>query len=134
MGSTDIRFLLWQSGSMPGQKGIRLAKKGGGSSFPKAGFRRFQPCHPFPPASLCGEKAGGEGEGLIPALFVFGARPFARATRRPVRANNQGSKLIHITPHPPPQGGRVKEGVMSLYFIAVVLNGRRPGCLNRALF
>jgi hypothetical protein len=30
-----------QVGPLPGQKSIRLAKKGGGSSFPEAGFRRF---------------------------------------------------------------------------------------------
>ena len=28
---------------MPGKKGIRLAKKGGGPSMPNAGFRRLQP-------------------------------------------------------------------------------------------
>jgi hypothetical protein len=31
---------------MPGQKSIRLAKKGGGSSFLSAGFRRFFPVIP----------------------------------------------------------------------------------------
>jgi hypothetical protein len=69
---------------MTGQKGIRLAKKGGGPSFPDAGFRRFQPSHPFPPASLCGKEAGGKWEGLIPALFVFDDCPFARTTGRAV--------------------------------------------------
>jgi hypothetical protein len=34
---------------MPGQESIRLAKKGGDSSFPKAGFRRFSPAIPLPP-------------------------------------------------------------------------------------
>jgi len=41
---------------MPGQKSIRLAKKGGGSSLTEAGFRRFQPSDPFASASLCGDK------------------------------------------------------------------------------
>mgnify|MGYP007088156490 CR=1 FL=1 len=47
---------LWPIGSLSGQKKIRHAKKGGDSSLPKAGFRRYQPCDPFPPGSLCGEK------------------------------------------------------------------------------
>ena len=69
---------------MPGQKSIRLAKKGGGSYLLKAGFRRFQPGHPIPPASLCGKEVGERGEGLIPALCVFGACSFAPATTGPV--------------------------------------------------
>jgi len=34
---------------MPGQKGIRLAKKSGGSSLPEACFRRFNPGIPLLP-------------------------------------------------------------------------------------
>jgi len=56
MGSANGKILPWPGGSMPGQKGIRLAKKGCGPSFPDAGFRRLQPSHLFPPASLCGEE------------------------------------------------------------------------------
>ena len=43
---------------MPGQKIIRLAKKGGGSSFLNAAFRRFSPLIPLPPLrpSLQGEE------------------------------------------------------------------------------
>jgi len=73
---------------MPGQKSIRLAKKGSGSSFPDAGFCALLPSYPFPPASFCGKEEGGKWEGLIPALFVFGACSFARATRRLVRSTN----------------------------------------------
>jgi len=69
---------------MPGQKSIRLAKKGGGPYLPNAGFCALLPNCPLPPASLCGKEEGGKGEGLIPALFVFGACSFARATRRSV--------------------------------------------------
>jgi len=83
MGSANRTFPLMPIGPMPGQKSIRLAKKGGDPSLLNAGFRRFQPGHPFPPASRCGEEAGGNWEGLIPALFGFGACPFARATRGP---------------------------------------------------
>jgi len=61
---------------MPGQKSIRLAKKGGYSSFLDAGFSRLQPNHRFPPASLCGKKDGGNWEGYsrpflssVPALL-----------------------------------------------------------------
>jgi len=75
------RRLVWPSGPLPGQKSIRLAKKGGGSSFPDAGFCALLPVYPLPPASLCGKEEEGKGEGLIPALFVFGACSFARATR-----------------------------------------------------
>jgi hypothetical protein len=84
VSSVNQRFLQRKGGPMPGQKNIRLAKKGGGLSVHKAGFRRFQPNHPLPPASLCGKEAGGKWEDLIPAVFVFGACSFARATRRPV--------------------------------------------------
>jgi len=47
---------------MPGQKSIRLAKKGSGPSFLDAGFHRLQLGHPFPPASLCGKERGGIGK------------------------------------------------------------------------
>ena len=56
--AANERFPLWPIGSLPGQKSIRLAKKGRGSSLPKAGLRRYQPGDSFPPASLCGEKGG----------------------------------------------------------------------------
>jgi hypothetical protein len=69
---------------MPGQKSIRLAKKGSDSSLPNADFCALLSSHLFPPASLCGNKEGGKWEGLIPALFVFPACPFARATRKSV--------------------------------------------------
>jgi hypothetical protein len=49
---------LRQSGSMPGQKSIRLAKKGGGSSFPDAGFRRFSPAISLPPRLFAETKRG----------------------------------------------------------------------------
>jgi len=62
MGSANKRFSPWPIGSLPGQKSIRLAKKGRGPSWPKAGFRRYQRGDPFPPASLCGEKAGWTDE------------------------------------------------------------------------
>ena len=64
---------------MPGQKSIRLAKKGGGPSFPGAGFRRFSPGIPFPPR-LFAETRRGEPGKFLPALFGFGACFFARAT------------------------------------------------------
>ncbi|MCX5914847.1 MAG: hypothetical protein NTV04_23275, partial [Deltaproteobacteria bacterium] len=69
-------------------KSIRLAKKGGGPSLPKAGFCALLSSCPFPPASLCGKEEGGKWEGLIQALFVFGACSLARATIRPVQSTN----------------------------------------------
>jgi hypothetical protein len=48
---------------MPGQKSIRLAKKGGGSSYPNAGFRRFSPAIPLPPR-LFAETKRGNLEGI----------------------------------------------------------------------
>ena|SRR4030042_4680821 len=59
----DRRLSVWQSGSMPGQKSIRLAKKSGGPSFPNAGFCALLPRYPFSPASLCGKEEEGKGEG-----------------------------------------------------------------------
>jgi hypothetical protein len=66
---------------MPGQKSIRLAKKGGGSSFLNAGFRRFSSAIPWPPR-LFAETKKGELKRFSPALFGFGACSFARATRK----------------------------------------------------
>jgi len=68
---------------MPGKKSMRLAKKGGGSPFPDAGFRRFSPAIPFPPRLFADTKRVELGM-FLPALFVFGARFLARATRRQV--------------------------------------------------
>jgi hypothetical protein len=58
MSSVKQRNSLWPIDSLPGQRHIRFAKKGSFSSLPKAGFRRYQPGDPFPPAYLCGRKAG----------------------------------------------------------------------------
>jgi hypothetical protein len=68
---------------MPGQKSIRLAKKGGDSTFPDAGFRGFSLAIPLPPR-LFAESKTGEGNRFPPALFVFGACFLARATRKRV--------------------------------------------------
>jgi hypothetical protein len=46
------------SGTLPGQKSIRLAKKGGGSSFRNAVFRRFSPAIPLPPRLFAETKRG----------------------------------------------------------------------------
>jgi hypothetical protein len=43
---------------LPGQKGFRLAQKGGSSSFPEAGFRRFGPAIPWPPRLFAETKRG----------------------------------------------------------------------------
>jgi hypothetical protein len=43
---------------MPGQKSIRLAKKGGIPSFLNAGFRRFSPADPLPPRLFAETKMG----------------------------------------------------------------------------
>jgi len=70
-------------GPMPGQKSIRLAKKGGGSSFPNAGFRRFSPVIPLPPR-LFAEARKGEFRKFLPPLSGFGACFFPRATKKRV--------------------------------------------------
>jgi len=41
MGSEDRGFPVWQISLLPGQKGMRLAKKGGGSSFAGCGLPPF---------------------------------------------------------------------------------------------
>jgi len=68
---------------MPGQKCIRLVKKGGDSSFANAGFHRFSPGIPLPPHPFAETKKGELGR-FLPDLFGFGACFFARATRKPV--------------------------------------------------
>jgi hypothetical protein len=83
LGSANRENHVLPSGPLPGQKSIRLAKKGGGSSFLNAGFRRFSPVIPLPPR-LFAETRQGEFRRFLPALFVFGACLFARATRKPV--------------------------------------------------
>jgi hypothetical protein len=66
---------------MPGQKSIRLAKKGADSSFPNAGFRRFSPDFPLPPHFFAEKKKREPGR-FLPTHFGFGACFFSRATRR----------------------------------------------------
>jgi hypothetical protein len=68
---------------MPGQESIRLVKKGGGSSFPDAGFRRFSPAMPQPPRLFAETWIMGLWR-FLPALFDFGACFLARATKKPV--------------------------------------------------
>ena len=80
-GSANRGNPLWPNGSMPGQKSIRLAKKGGNSPFPDAGFCRSSTGIPLSPRLLAETKRGEPGR-VLPALFVFGARFLARATRR----------------------------------------------------
>jgi hypothetical protein len=82
-GSPNGKDQVLPRGPLPGQKINRLAKKGGGSSFLNAGFRRFSPVIPLPPR-LFAETRQGEFKRSLPALFVFGACFFARATRKPV--------------------------------------------------
>ena len=72
-----------QMGIMPRQKNIRLTKKGGESSFPDAGFRRFSPAIPLPPRLFAETRRGALGR-FLPALFGFGACFLARATRKRV--------------------------------------------------
>jgi hypothetical protein len=66
---------------MPGQKSIRLAKKGGPSPFLDAGFRPFSSAIPLPPR-LFAETRRREQRRLLPALFGFGACFLARATTK----------------------------------------------------
>jgi hypothetical protein len=68
---------------MPGQYIIRLPKKGGGSSFLNAGFRRFSPVILLPPR-LFAETKERQLKRFLPALLGFGARFLARATRKRV--------------------------------------------------
>jgi hypothetical protein len=72
---------------MPGQESIRLAKKGGDSSCPDAGFCRFGSVIPLPPR-LFAETKREEQERILTALFGFGACFPARATRRRVWTAN----------------------------------------------
>ena len=87
VGSANREDSLWPNGSMPGQKSIRLAKKGGDPFFPDAGFRRFSAAIPLPPR-LFAETKRREHRSLLQALFGFGACFLARATRKRVRATN----------------------------------------------
>ena len=48
---------------MPGQKSIRLAKKGGNSPFPDAGFCRFTTGIPLSPRLFAEMKRGEPGKG-----------------------------------------------------------------------
>jgi hypothetical protein len=68
----------------PGKKAFpafRGTKKGGGSSLPNAGFRRFSPVIPLPPR-LFAETRKGEFRKFLPTLFGFGACFFPRATKK----------------------------------------------------
>jgi hypothetical protein len=59
VGSTNQGSSLRPNCPLPGQKSLRLGKKGGGSSFPDAGCRRFSPVTPLPPR-LFAETERGE--------------------------------------------------------------------------
>jgi hypothetical protein len=83
VGSANRESHGLPSGPLPGQKSIRLAKKGGGSSFPNAGFRRFSPVIPLPPR-LFAETRKGEFEKFLPTFIGFGACFFPRATKKRV--------------------------------------------------
>jgi hypothetical protein len=58
VGSANTENLLLPSGPLPGQKSIRLAQKGGDSSFLDAGFRRFSTAIPWPPRLFAETKKG----------------------------------------------------------------------------
>jgi len=53
---------------MPGQESIRPAQKGGDSSLPDAGSRRFSPGRPLPPR-LFAERKKEERNRFLPAFF-----------------------------------------------------------------
>jgi hypothetical protein len=82
-GSANGENQVLPSDPPPGQKTIRLVKKGGGSSFQNAGFRRFSPVIPLPPR-LFAETRQEVFRRFLPAFFIFGACLFARATRKPI--------------------------------------------------
>jgi hypothetical protein len=82
-GSANGKNHVLPRGPLPGQKSIRLAKKGGGSSLPNAGCRRLSPVIPLPPR-LFAETRKGEFEKFLPTLFGFGACFFSRATKKRV--------------------------------------------------
>ena len=58
MNSANLKSPLRLDGSMPGQKSIRLAKKGGDPSLPGTGFRRFSPGIPYPPRHFAVQREG----------------------------------------------------------------------------
>jgi len=73
---------------MPGQKGIRLAKKGGDSSFAGCGLPRSVVKPSLSPRVSLRKGKGRKREGFLPAVFVFAECPFARSTSKPVRTTN----------------------------------------------
>jgi hypothetical protein len=65
------KAMVGQGIPCPGKKAFpafRGTKKGGGSSFLNAGFRRFSPGDPFATASLCGNE-GEATEKVSPGPF-----------------------------------------------------------------
>jgi len=78
--SANRDHYLRRIGSVPGQKSMRLSKKGSDLSFPDAGFRRFSIAIPLPPP-LFAESKRRELKKLLPSIFGFGACFLARATR-----------------------------------------------------
>jgi hypothetical protein len=68
-GSVSRGRSLEQAGPLPGQKSIRLAKKGCDSSNFDAGFRHFSQANPWPPR-LFAEKKWREQSRLLPTLIV----------------------------------------------------------------
>jgi hypothetical protein len=71
----------------PGKRAFASPKKAV-DPFAQGGLLRFVVRSFLSPASLCGNKKELKWEGLIPALFVFGACFLARATIRPIQSPN----------------------------------------------
>jgi hypothetical protein len=67
----------------PGKKSFASSKKAVVPFFLNAGFRRFSPVIPLPPRFFAETKKGQRGR-FLPALFVFGACLFPRATKKRV--------------------------------------------------
>ena len=75
-GSKNRGFPLWQKGPMPGQKGIRLAKKGGGPSLAKCGLLRFVVKPPLSPRVSLRKQRRRELGRFDPNRFCLRRLPF----------------------------------------------------------
>ena len=87
MDSGNRGFSFWPRGSMPGQKSIRLAKKGGYSIIPRCGLLRFVAEPSLSPRVSLRKEKGEEEERWHPGRFCL--------RRLPSCPGNDKTVLIH---------------------------------------
>jgi len=97
MSSSNIGFSFSPNDPLPGQKGIRLAKKGGGPSLAKCGLLRFVVKPPLSPRVSLRKQRRREPGRFDPNRFCLRRLPFCPGNVEAV-PNHQPIFIIRGTP------------------------------------